>query len=435
MKITILGGGIGSIALAFFLQKIKKIKKITILEKEKELGGLLRSYKINNIFYDVGPHIIFSKHKDILNLMLRVLKNNKKKIKRSNKIIYKNSYYIKYPYENELFKLPKRDREIALKAFLNNPYKKIKPKTMQDFFLKTFGKGIFEQYLKPYNNKIWKMDVSKLDTQMVDRIPQPPVEDIIKSAKGIKTEGYKHQLYFDYPKRGGIQSLFDAFLNKLDKKKIEIVRNFKIEKIFKKEKLMVIKNKRKKIESNKIISTIPLNNFYKYFEKNKNLKKISNKLKYNSIYISIVNVKGKKAGNNFALMVPDKNIIFHRISKLDFLGKNYSEKGTTTFEVEITFRKGDKISKLSNKQIFNNIIDGLKKLKFIKKNSDINFKSLKKFKHAYVIYDLNHRKNVDTLKKIYENKNIHLLGRWGSWEYLNSDQVIKQAKNLAEKFH
>ena len=65
-------------------------------------------------------------------------------------------------------------------------------------------------------------------------------------------------------------------------------------------------------------------------------------------------------------MVPDKNIIFHRISKLDFLGKNYSEKGTTTFEVEITFRKGDKISKLSNKQIFNNIIDGLKKLKFIK---------------------------------------------------------------------
>ena len=78
---------IGSIALAFFLQKIKKIKKITILEKEKELGGLLRSYKINNIFYDVGPHIIFSKHKDILNLMLRVLKNNKKKIKRSNKII------------------------------------------------------------------------------------------------------------------------------------------------------------------------------------------------------------------------------------------------------------------------------------------------------------------------------------------------------------
>ena len=31
---------------------------------------------------------------------------------------------------------------------------------------------------------------------MVERIPRPPDEDIIKSAKGIKTEGYKHQLNF-----------------------------------------------------------------------------------------------------------------------------------------------------------------------------------------------------------------------------------------------
>ena len=435
MKITILGAGIASIALAFFLQKNKKIKKITIIEKENELGGLLRSYKINKIFYDVGPHIIFSKHKDILKLMLKMLGDNKNKIKRSNKIIYKNSHYIKYPYENDLFKLPKKDRLIALKEFLNNQYKKIKPKTMQEFFLKTFGKGIFEQYLKPYNNKIWKMSVSKLDTQMVDRIPQPPVQDIINSAKGIQTEGYKHQLYFDYPKKGGIQSLFEAFLKKLSKKKIEIIKDFQIKKIFKKNKLMIVQGNNRLIDSDRIVSTIPLNNFFKYLNKDNNLKQKSNKLKYNSIYISIVNVKGSKAGNNFALMVPDKNIIFHRISKLDFLGKNYSKKGTTTFEIEVTFRKGDKISKLSKKEIFGNIITGLKKLKFIKNSKDINFKSLKKFEYAYVIYDLNHRKNVDRLKKIYENKNIDLIGRWGSWEYLNSDQVIKQAKDLSKKFN
>ena len=36
---------------------------------------------------------------------------------------------------------------------------------------------------------------------MVDRIPRPPDDDIIKSAKGIDTEGYKHQLYFHYPKK------------------------------------------------------------------------------------------------------------------------------------------------------------------------------------------------------------------------------------------
>ncbi|MDB9715052.1 NAD(P)-binding protein, partial [Candidatus Pelagibacter ubique] len=272
MNITILGGGISAIALAFFLQKNKKIKKIKILEKEKNIGGLLRSYKINKILYDVGPHIIFSKHKDVLKLMVNLLEKNKGQIKRSNKIIYKNKYYIKYPYENDLYKLPTKDRKEALNKFIKNPFKNKSAKTMQDFFLKIFGQGIFEQYLKPYNNKIWKMHVSKLDTQMVDRIPQPPVEDIIKSANGISTEGYKHQLYFNYPKKGGIQSLFDAFVKKLNKKKVEIVKEFKIKKISKKNKLFIVSNNKRDIKSDKLISTIPLNNLYKYFKKNKKIQ-------------------------------------------------------------------------------------------------------------------------------------------------------------------
>ena len=45
-------------------QQKKQIKQITILEKEEKVGGLLRSYEINKIFYDVGPHIIFSKNKE-----------------------------------------------------------------------------------------------------------------------------------------------------------------------------------------------------------------------------------------------------------------------------------------------------------------------------------------------------------------------------------
>ena len=141
MEITILGGGISSISLAFFLQENKKIKKINIVEKEKYFGGLLKTFKFKKINYDVGPHVIFSKHSDVLSLMLKLLDKNKIKIKRSNKIVYKNSNYIKYPFENELFKLPKKDRDKCLKLFLNNPYKKIlKPKTMQQFFFKIVWK-------------------------------------------------------------------------------------------------------------------------------------------------------------------------------------------------------------------------------------------------------------------------------------------------------
>ena len=53
---------------------------------------------------------------------------------------------------------------------------------------------------------------------MVDRIPKPPLEDIIRSAEGNNSEGYLHQLFFHYPKKGGIESLVKSFINQLNKK-------------------------------------------------------------------------------------------------------------------------------------------------------------------------------------------------------------------------
>ena len=432
MKIIILGAGISGISLSYNLQKYKKIKKITILEKEKKPGGLLRSFVHKGIAYDIGPHIIFSKHKEILKKSISMLGENVKNLKRSNKIIYKNKY-IKYPFENELSKLPTKELYYCLNTFLNNPFENYEYKNMLQFFLKIFGEGITKTYLEPYNQKIWKFDPTFMDTQMVDRIPKPPKSDIIKSAKGINTEGYKHQLYFQYPAKGGIQSLFDVYFNRLNQKNY-FISGQKIISVQKKNKKIIVHTNQKKYSCDKLISTIPLNEFCEITDKiPKDILSTSKKLKYNSIIIALVNVKGNVAGNNFAFMIPDKNIIFHRISKLDFLGKNYSIKGSTSFLVEITFKKKDLVSKMKNKKLIEEIYYGLKKLNFCKKFSDIIFYQIKKFKYAYVIYDIDHRKNVDKILNYYKKLGIYNAGRLGSWEYLNSDQVIYQSENLIKK--
>lgn len=432
MNIIILGGGISAISLAYFLQNKNEIKSITILEKENKFGGLLRSYNFDGIYYDVGPHIIFSKHEEILELNKKVLGANINKFKRSNKIMFKNKF-VRYPFENDLSKLNSEDRNIALNSFLNNPYKNYKVENMRQFFLSVFGQGITDLYLAPYNKKIWKYDLSFLDTQMVERIPRPPDKDISDSAKGKFREGYRHQLNFSYPRKGGIESLFKSYLSLLNKKKVFLNKNFIIKSI-KKEKLFnVTSTAGKKISGDIVISTIPLCELNNYISVPKKIDQISKNLKFNSIIISMVKVKGNFAGNNFAIMVPDEGIIFHRISKLNFFGKNYSKKNYTYFQIEITYRKNDNIDKLSVRKLKEKMIEGLFSLKFANKKTDIKKISLKKFKYAYVIYDLNHRKNVDSLKEFYENKNIFLNGRWGSWEYLNSDQVIFQSKNLSER--
>ena len=248
MDTIILGGGIAGLSLAHFLKD-----RSVILEKQGKVGGLCRSFSLNGVVYDIGPHIIFSKHEDILQWHTSLVPVNR--IRRENKIFYKGRF-VKYPFENDLSALPTAERDWCLRTFLDNPYENYQPRTMLQFFLKTFGEGITNLYLRPYNEKIWKLDPAYLDMQMVERIPKPPKEDVVASAKGKSTEGYKHQLYFYYPKAGGFQAVIDAYVARLEGK-VTIVSRARIEKIARKAGGWVVRTNRGTFHGKRLVNCMP----------------------------------------------------------------------------------------------------------------------------------------------------------------------------------
>src|SRR5258708_26896243 len=65
--------------------------------------------------------------------------------------------------------------------------------------------------MDPYNAKVWKRELSELTSDWVaGRVPDAPIDDVIRSSIGIRTEGYTHQAIFYYPKRGGFQAITDG---------------------------------------------------------------------------------------------------------------------------------------------------------------------------------------------------------------------------------
>lgn len=434
MNLTILGGGLSALSLAYFLQDRSDISKITLLEKEKTIGGLCRTFETNGIEYDVGPHIIFSKDKEILDFMNGLLGENNEKHRRSNRILHKKAF-VQYPFENDLSKLPDEDKAYCVNAFMHNPYENYNAKNMLQFFLKTFGEGITNLYLRPYNEKIWKFDPSFMDTQMVDRIPKPPKEDILKSAAGETIDGYTHQLYFTYPKQGGTAAIIQALREKLFGK-VEILTNCPVESVRKTEKGFEIVAGGKTFVSDRLVSTMPLDEFSALYNAEKPAEVVSaaKNLRSNAIAISIVNVKPDRAGDNYAFMIADKNVIFHRLSKLDFMGGRYHKPDSATYMIEVTYRKNDRVDLMTDAELTAKIIGGLKEIGFIDGESDVNFTDLKRFDYAYVIYDLEHKENTTVLRDYFKQQGIELNGRFGSFEYLNMDAIIRQSKNLAERF-
>lgn len=75
-ELVILGGGLAALSTAYFAKKKGFVS--TILEKSDRLGGLLRTEKIDNFYFDVGgSHIIFSKNKKLVDFIVNDILDGK----------------------------------------------------------------------------------------------------------------------------------------------------------------------------------------------------------------------------------------------------------------------------------------------------------------------------------------------------------------------
>ncbi|MCG9966633.1 FAD-dependent oxidoreductase [Pelotomaculum terephthalicicum JT] len=433
-RLAILGGGLAGLSLAYFLTKNMKDIYLDIFEKESVVGGLCRSFKTSNIYWDIGPHIIFSKNKEILSLMVELLGDNVLRVKRSNQIFY-NKKFIKYPFENNLHQLPEEDCEYCLNTFLNNSYKNYSPHNMLAFFLKTFGEGITSCYLEPYNKKIWEFNPVFMNTLMVERIPSPPPEDIIAGARRNAKEGYVHQLYFYYPKNGGIASLINNICDLIPKERAKFFTNSEVVGINQNNEgnwQISLSTGENYTNYNKIVSTIPMTELIRVLPNvPQEVTVASNALMNNSIAVIFLKVSSDNIGNNFSITIPDKDVLAHRISKLDFLGPINSNE--TNLLVEVTFRDKDIISEMSDEKLLELIDLDLKRIGLLNESTIILDAEIRRVPYAYVIYDLNYQNNTDIIKKYLKLLGITIHGRFGTFEYLNMDQVIANSKELSEQ--
>ncbi|OFZ82497.1 MAG: hypothetical protein A2583_11170 [Bdellovibrionales bacterium RIFOXYD1_FULL_53_11] len=424
----ILGGGLAGLSLAAFLED-----RCLVLEKEAVAGGLCRSYDLGGVKYDVGPHILFSKNKAVQELHAGMVPTSR--LRRSNRIFYKGRF-IKYPFENELSALPPGERDYCLKEFLDNPYENHAAANMLQFFLKTFGEGITRTYLQPYNEKIWKYDPSFMDLQMVGRIPKPPREDVINSAKGAATEGYTHQLYFNYPSQGGTQSLVDAYVKKPGgRSRLELSAG--ITAIRKTSSGWEVDAAGGCLRARRLVNCMPLHELFPLLRLDAPaaVMRALAALKWNSIHIVMLEAAKDAIGDNFALYFADESTIFHRLSKLDFLGPEYRRNdGSSTLMAEVTFRPGSYAGALSLDDVKERVVRDLDATGLCLRR-DVRHVEARSFEYAYVIYDVSHRMNADTVLGWLAANGIGAAGRFAEFEYLNMDAVVERTMRLAAKMN
>jgi protoporphyrinogen oxidase len=364
--------------------------------------------------------------------MHKMLGSNREERVRNTKIYYKGQY-IKYPFENGLGELPKEDCYFCLNEFIKilladaSSSTKTEPKNFQEWIYQTFGAGIAECYLKPYNEKIWKHPLTDISTHWVQgRVPRPPVEDIIKSAVGIETEGYTHQALFSYPTTGGIEALIHAIAQPI---KEQIICNALVTAIQKTDIGWTVTAGGKTYTGDQLISTIPLQNLAPCIsDLPEAISTAIDSLCYNSVACIGIGIKGTIPSYSWTYIPDAKTSKTHRISFPSNFSPNCAPAGHSSILAEITYKPGTADEPKNDMAYIENFIESLVNIGLFTKE-DIVTTAFMKNKFGYVVYDCNYEKNISVIRRHFNDVGITLLGRFSEFEYYNMDDVIASIMN------
>ena len=426
MPIGIFGGGLAGLTIAAHLEQ-----DCEVLEKESRGGGHCQTVQEQGFTYDAGgPHIIFSRNQEMVDYMVGLLGDNVHRARRNSKVFYKGRY-VKYPFENGLFDLDPQDRFECLYHYIKNDYPP--PKTnFKEWLYHHFGKGLAEKYLIPYNEKIWNVPAEQLGLEWVEgRVPKPPIEDVIKSAVGVETEGYTHQLYFNYPAHGGIESLPKAMARGVH----HITSDFTVERIWKERDLWCVSDGKETRQYEKIICTIPIQELAHALEGTpSSVIAAADSLRYNSLVTVAVGLDSARLPAYSSIYVPDPAVLFHRLSFPGEFSPHNVPPGKSIVEAEITTNPGDGVHEKSDDEILAGVIAGLQTMDLVRP-SEVCYGRVIRTQYGYVVQEDNYRRNIKHAKSYFEEIGIPLCGRVAEFEYINMDVCIERAQKLAAKLN
>lgn len=429
-RILILGAGLSGLSAAWHLQRLGI--DCQILEKEAEVGGLCRSKEINGsgFTFDSSGHLLHFKNNYALRLVKKLVGKNLIRHKR-NAWIYSYGKFTRYPFQANLYGLPKQVVKECLLEFLKTHHNGLKTKgnnlSFRRWINNTFGRGIASHFMIPYNTKFWTVSLDELTCEWIDGfIPIPTLNQIVEGTIKESRQNLGYNAFFWYPAKGGISTISQAFANQI----INIFKGCKATKIDLESKTIRI-NGNEKERFDFLISTIPLPELRRLLcGLPERIDAALKNLKWNSIFNLNIGIDRALDNSWHWIYFPEKEFSFFRVGFPQNFSPYLTPSGRGSIYIEVSYSLNKPVNK---NNIFLRVKKDLRKAGILSRDDRICLEDTNDIKYGYPIYDVNYRNSRERILSFLSDNNIIPCGRYGSWRYMSMEDVILDGKITAER--
>jgi protoporphyrinogen oxidase len=422
-KVVIIGGGLAGVSAGFHLAEYDPI----LLERETAIGGLCRSFTQDGFTFDCTGHLIHLKNAYTKDLISKILPGAFDAHER-RAAIYSKSTTTPYPFQANTYGLPPEVVKECVIGFVESMQIGVNggPRNFHDWVMKTFGAGIANHFMLPYNEKFWKRDLRTITADWVSwSIPKPTLEEVVNGALGLTNKGMGYNPKFIYPKNGGIDCLPQALAKPLRRVRM----NETVEYIDPKKKYVRLTSGAEE-PYDFLISTLPLPVAYRMLKDTPDtLQAAAQTLHAVSILNINLGIGRPNINDQHWVYFPEDRFIFSRVGFPMNFSKSAGPEGTSSIYIEITHAPDQNID--VEEAVDRAILD-LQKCGILLQDDRILTRHILDIKFAYVVFNDDRQKHLQTLIDYLEARDIYTAGRYGQWDYYSMEDTILSGKKAAD---
>ena len=397
-KYLILGAGPAGLTFANLLLQNGE-ESFLVIEKENEAGGLCRSHEVDGAPLDIGGgHFLDVRRPDVNEFLFRFMSENEWNLFVRNSKIKLKDKMIDHPIEANIWQLPIDEQIKYLTSIAKAGCTRggNKPEKFVDWILWKLGTEITNEYMIPYNTKMFSKNLNELGTYWLDKLPDVSFENTLRSCLEHKAYGIQPgHAQFYYPKKYGYGEIWKRMADTLGE---HIAYNIQVKGIEFGNNI-VFANDGRRIKGEKVITTIPWKELETLDNMPNELCNEIKKLKYSSLYIKYY--KENIDSDAHWIYYPDLTLDYHRI----LIRHNFCPR-SRGYWTETNAEHFD-VSNWDDSTFYN--------------------------EYAYPLNTIDKPRIMAEIIGYSTKRNVFPLGRWGEHQHYNSDLTVYKAMKLFDE--
>ncbi len=430
--VAVLGAGAAGLSAAWKL--VEAGKKVCVVERDGQVGGLSKTVRRGGFSFDLGGHRIITDEPEVLERLQSLMGEELLVRPRRSQIRFRQRYY-SYPLEARdlVTKLPPWTSLRCFAGYLwtHATRRLLRPEddSLEAWIVNRFGRPLYELYFGPYTEKLWGCSPREISSDWaVQRISLLNLGDVILRLLRLRKDTPKtYATRFYYPRRG-IGSIWERVADLVRGAGGQVRLNCSVREVRPQEGLVACETPQGRLDvrADIIVSTIPMPALVAgvWPSPDAAAQEAARSLRFRSIRFLNLMLDLPQVSENTWIYASDPELLFFRIQEPRNWSPWSAPEGRTSLILEIACNEGDEVWSADDASIRERCLADLKSIGFDVADAVIGAFSTRAA-HAYPVYDLEYARKLRVIRSALEPiDGLICCGRQGLFRYNNMDHSM-----------